>query len=106
MQAVLEEVVQSFREQHNQGRQRPSKTTRRTVRALPRVFTEKQSEAIQRSRVTLVERTEAVRALKSKKSPGVDQLVAEANQNLSAPELDGLAGRVTEVLRTGKPAAE
>ena len=36
----------------------------------------------------------------------MDQLVAEAYQHLEAPELDGLAGRVTEVLRTGKPSAE
>ena len=65
-----------------------------------------QSEAIHRSRVTLGENKEAVRALKKKKSPGVDQLVAEAYQNLVAPEQDGLAGRVTEVLPTGKPPAE
>ena len=31
--------------------------------------------------------------------------MAEAYQNLGAPELDRLAGRVTEVLRTGKPPA-
>ena len=36
----------------------------------------------------------------------MDQLVAEACQHLEVPELDGLAGRVTEVLRTGKPPAE
>ena len=76
------------------------------VRALPRVFTAEQSEAIHRSGVTLREIKEAVRALKRRKSPGVDQLVAEAYQHLEAPELDGLAGRVTEVLRTGKPPAE
>ena len=103
---MLEEEARIFREQHNQGWQGLSETTQRIVRALPRVCTEQQSEAIQRSRVTLVERTEAVRALKSKKSPGVDQLVAEAYQNLVAPELDGLAGRVTEVLRTGKHPVE
>ena len=40
------------------------------------------------------------------KSPGVNQLVAEAYQNLGAPEMDGLAGRVTEVRRTGEPAVE
>ena len=33
----------------------------------------------------------------------MDQLVAEAYQNLVAPDLDGLAGRVTEVWRTGEP---
>ena len=32
--------------------------------------------------------------------------MAEAYQNLGAPELDGLAGTVTEVLRTGKPPVE
>ena len=36
----------------------------------------------------------------------MDQLVAEAYQHLEAPELDGLAGRVTEVLRTGEPPKE
>ena len=36
----------------------------------------------------------------------MDQLVAEAYQNLGAPELDGLAGRVKEVLRTGNPPVE
>ena len=76
------------------------------VRALPRVFTAEQSEAIHRSRVTLGEKKEAVRALKRKKSPGVDQLVAEAYQHLEAPALDDLAGRVPEVLLTGKPRAE
>ena len=76
------------------------------VRALPRVFTVEQSEAIHRSRMTLGEKKEAVRALKRKKSPGVDQLVAEAYQHLGAPDLDGLAGRVTELLRTGNPPAE
>ena len=44
-----------------------------------------------------------MRALKGKKSPGMDQLVAEAYQHLEAPDLDGLAGRVTEVLHTGEP---
>ena len=76
------------------------------VRALPRVFTAEQSEDIHRSRVTLGEIKEEVQALKKKKSPGVDQLVVEAYQHLAAPELDGLAGRVTEVLRTGEPPAE
>ena len=99
-------MAQNFREQHNQGQQGLSETTRRMVRALPRVFTEQRSEAKHRSRVTLGERKEAVRALKRKKSPGVDQLVAEAYQNLGAPELDGLAGRVREALRTGKPPVE
>ena len=47
-----------------------------------------------------------MKALKGKKSPGVDQLVAEVHQHLGAPELDGLAGRVTEVLRTGEPPKE
>ena len=79
---------------------------RRMIRALPRVFTAEQSEDIHRSRVTLGEIKEAVQALKRKKSPGVDQLVAEAYHYLEAPELDGLAGRVTEVLRTGEPPAE
>ena len=32
--------------------------------------------------------------------------MAEAYQNLGAPELDRLAGRVTEFLRTGKPPLE
>ena len=36
---VLEEVAKSFREHHNQGQQGLSETTRRMVRALPRVFT-------------------------------------------------------------------
>ena len=70
------------------------------------MFTAEQSEDIHRSRVTLGERKEAVQALKRKKSPGVDQLVAEAYQHLGAPELDGLVGSVTEVLRTGEPPAE
>ena len=99
---VLEEVPKSFREPHNHGL---SETTRRMVRALPRVFTEEQSKAIRRSRVTLQKITEAVRALKRKKSPGV-ALVAEAYQNLSARKLDGLLGRVTEVLCTGEPPME
>ena len=103
---VLEEVAQSFREQHNQGQQELSGIKQRMVRALQRVFTAEQSEDIHRSRVTLGEKKEAVRALKRKKSPGVDQLVAEAYQHLEAPELDGPAGRVTEVLRTGEPPAE
>ena len=98
---VLEEVAQSFRRQHNQGQQELSGITRRMVRALPRVFTAEQSEDIHRSRVTLGELKEAVKALKGKKSPGVDQLVAEAYQHLEAPELDDLAETVTEVLRTG-----
>ena len=103
---VLEEVAKSFRRQHNQGQQGLRGTMRQMVQGFPRVFTAEQSEAIHRSRVTLGEMKEAVRALKRKKSPGVDQLVGEAYQNLEAPELDGLAGRVTEVLRTGKPRAE
>ena len=103
---VLEEVAQSLRRQHNQGQQELSGITRRMVRALPRVFTAEQSEDIHRSRVTLGEVKEAVRAVKGKKSPGVDQLVAEAYQHLEAPELDGPAGRVTEVLRTGEPPVE
>ena len=103
---VLREVAQSFRRQHNQGQQELSGFTRRMVRALPRVFTAEQSEDIHRSRVTLGEIEEAVKALKGKKSPGVDQLVPEAYQHLEAPELNGLAGRVTEVLRTGKPPKE
>ena len=103
---VLEEVAQSFRRQHNQGQQELSVITRGMVRALPLVFTAEQSEDIHRSRVTLGEIKEAVKALKGKKGPGVDQLVAEAYQHLEAPELDGLAGRVTEVLRTGEPSRE
>ena len=99
-------MAHSFRRQHNQGQQELSRITPRMVRVLPRVFTAEQSEAIHRSRVTLGEMKEAVLALKRKKSPGVDQLVAEAYQHLEAPELDGLAGRVTEVLRRGKPPAE
>ena len=47
--------------------------------------------------------TEAVWALRRKKSSGADQPVGEAYHNLHAPELDGLEGRVTEVLHTGKP---
>ena len=70
------------------------------------MFTLEQSEDIHRSRVTLGEIKEAVEALKGKKSPGVDQLVAEAYQHLEAPELDGLAGRVTEVLCTGQPPVQ
>ena len=103
---VLEEVAQSFRRQHNRGQQGLSRTTRRMVQALPRVFTAEQSEAIHRSRVQRGEKKEAVRALKRKKSLGVDQLVVEAYQHLEAPELDCLADRVTEVLRTGKPPVE
>ena len=103
---VLEEEAQSFREEHNQGQQGLSETTRRMVRALPRVFTEEQSEAIQRGRVTLGEKKAAVRALERKKSLGLDQLVAEAYQNLGGPELDGMAGRVKEVLHTGTPPIE
>ena len=103
---VPEEVAQSFRRQHNQGQQEPSRSTRRMVRALPRVFTAEQSEDIHRSRVMLGEIKEAVKALKGKKRPGVYQLVAEGYQHLEAPELDGLAGRVTEVLRTGEPPRE
>ena len=102
-QEVLEEVAQSFRRQHNHGQQGLSRTTRRMVQVLPRVFT---AEAIHSSRVTLGEIKGAVRAFKRKYSPGVDQLVAEAYQHLEAPELDGLADRVMEVLRTGKPPAE
>ena len=102
----LEAVADTFRGQHNQGQQELRDITRRIVGALPRVFTEEQSKAIHRCRVTLGEITEAVWALKWKKSPRVDQLVAAAYQNLGAPELDGLAGRVTEVLRTGKPPPE
>ena len=56
--------------------------------------------------MTLGEKKEAVRALRRKKGPGVDQLVAETYEDLEAPELDELADRVTEVLRTGKPPAE
>ena len=103
---VLEEVAQSFSRQHNQEQQELSGITRRMMGALPRVFTADQSEDIYRSRVTLGEIKEAVQALKRKKSPGVDQLVAEAYQHLEAPELDSLAGRVTEVLRTDEPRAE
>ena len=103
---VLEEVAQSFRRQHNQGQQELSGISRRMVRALPRLFTAEQSEDIHRSRVTLGEFKEAVKDLKGKKSPGVDQLVAEAYQHLEAPELDRLAGRVTEVLGTGEPPVE
>ena len=103
---VLEEMAQSFRRQHNQGQQELSGITRRMVRALPRVFTAEQSETIHTNRVTLGEIKEAVRALKRKKSPGVDQLVVEAYQHLEAPELDRLAGRVAEVLHTGKSPAE
>ena len=103
---VLAAVAESFRGQDNQGQQQLSETTQRIIRALPRVFTEEQSEAIHRCRVTLREITQAVRALKRGKSPGVDQLVAEAYQYLRAPELDGLALRSTKVLRTGKPPVE
>ena len=103
---VLEEVARSFRRKHNQGQQELSGITQRMIRALPRVFEAEQSEDIHRSRVTLGEIKEAVQAVKRKKSPGVDHLVAEAYQHLEAPELDGLAGKVTEVLRTGEPPAE
>ena len=95
-------MAKSFREQHDEGQQGLSETTRRMVRLLPRVFTEEQSEAIHRCRVELGERTGAVRALKKKKSQGVDQLVAEAYWNLGLPQLDGLAGRVTEAFGTGE----
>ena len=103
---VLEVVRESVRRQHNQGQQGLSETTTTMVLALPQVFTEEQSEAIHRRRVTFGEITEVVWAFRRKKSLGVDQLVAEAYQNLGAPELDGLAGRVTEVLRTGKSPVE
>ena len=36
----------------------------------------------------------------------MDQLVAEAHQHLEAPELDDLAGRVPEVLRTVEPPGD
>ena len=72
---VLEEVAQSFRRQHNEGQQELSGVRLRMVRALPRVFTAEQSEDIHRSRVTLGETKEAVKPLKGKTSPGVDQLV-------------------------------
>ena len=103
---VLEEVAQSFRRQHNRGQQELSGITQRMVRALPRVFMAEQSEDIHRRRVTLGEIKEAVQALKGKEGPGVNGLVAEAYPQLEAPELDGLAGRVTEVLRAGKPPVE
>ena len=103
---VLAAVAESFRGQDNQEQQQLSETTQRIIQALLRVFTEKQREAIHRRRVRLREITEAVRALKRRKSPGVDQLVAEAYQNLRAPELDWLAPRSTKVLRTGKPPVE
>ena len=57
---VLEEVVQSFWKQHNQGQQGLSETTPRMVQVLARVFGADQSEAIQRSRVKLGEIKEAV----------------------------------------------
>ena len=103
---LLEAMAESFRRQRTRGQQGLSDTTRRMVRVLPRVFTEEQSDAIHRSRVTLGKITEAVQTLKRKKSSGVDQLVPEVSQNLGAPELGGLAGRVTDVLRTGKPPVE
>ena len=69
---LLGEVAQSFRRQHNQGQQELSGITQRMVRALPRVFRAEQSEDIHRSRVTLREIKEAVRALRGDKSRGVD----------------------------------
>ena len=87
---VLEAVAETFRRQHNQGQQELRDTTRRIVRALPRVFTEERGKAIHRRRVTLGGITEAMRTHRRKKSPGVDQLVAEAYQNLGAPELEGI----------------
>ena len=95
-----------FQEAAQPGAAGANGITRRMVGALPRVYRAEQSEDIHRSRVTLGEIKEAVKALKGKKSPGVDQLVAEAYQHLEAPELDGLAGRVTKVLRTGEPPKE
>ena len=71
---VLDELARSFSRQHNQGQQELSGITRTMVRALPRVFTAEQSEDIHRSRVTLGEIEEAVKSLKGKKSPGVDQV--------------------------------
>ena len=103
---VLAAVAESFRGQENQGQQQLSETTQRIIQALLRVFTVEQREAIHCRRVTLREITEAVHAHKGRKSLGLDQLVAEAYQNLRAPELDGLAPRSTKVLRTGKPPAE
>ena len=100
---VLEKVVERFWGEHDQGQQGLSVTTQKMVQALPRVFMEEQSEAIHRRRVTLGEITEAVQAFNRKKSPELDQLVAEAYQNLGAPGLHGLAGRLTEVLRTDEP---
>ena len=99
-------MAESFFGQHNQGQQGLGETTRRMVQALLRDVTEEQSEALHRRAVTQTESLEAVRALKRKTSPGLVQLVAEAYQNLSALELDVLAGRVIEVLRTGKPPVE
>ena len=75
---VLEEVAQSLRRQHNQGQQELSGITQRMVRALLRVFTAEQRGEIHRSSVTMGEIKEAVQGLKRKRSPGVDQLVAEA----------------------------
>ena len=105
-QEVLQKVAESFRGQHNQWQHWLSETTQWMARALLRVFSEEQSQAIQRRRVTLGEITEALRALKRKKTPGVDGLVADTYQNLSAPQLDGLAERIKEVRCTGKPLVE
>ena len=79
-QEVLEAVAESFGTKHNQGQPGLREIRRRMVQALPQMFTEEQSEAIHRRRGTLGEKTEVVRALKKKKSPGVEQLVAEAYQ--------------------------
>ena len=89
---VVAAAGKRFRGQHNQGQQGLSKTTQRMVRALPRVFTKEQSEAIQRRRVTLAEMAEVLQALKRKECPGLDELLAAAYLNLGALELDGVAG--------------
>ena len=78
---VLAAVAESFRTQHNTGQKGLGETTRKMVRAPPQVFTKEQSRAIHNRRVTLEEMGTAVQALKRKKSPGVDQLVAEAYHN-------------------------
>ena len=102
-QEVLEEVAESFQGQHNQDQQGLSETTLRMVGALPRVFNAEQSEAIRRRKETLGEMKEAVQALKRKKSPGVDQLVAEAYQNLGAPQFGVWRGGSGRCCAQGSP---
>ena len=67
---VLEEVVESFWGQHNQGQRGLSETMQKMVRALPRMFTEEQSEAIHRSMVLLGGNNGGGTGCQEEKEPG------------------------------------